>query len=241
MQRCYKYPPTPLSEHKVMCTAHGPFFARLRYYCFLSQITLCFSFGLKDKITVFTCFLSYKYSSFTLWAYLCWRHTYCQWPIIELTKNVSPKNKIAASHVVQIHTHVCFPPNTKWSTYHVAVPTENALALQRSIFRENHIKFRPSSATEKVSIICGTNNHVKSEILSNRQIDRHMHRPSTVTLAAHTRWGLTMTSLEGAKIFPYANYPICHKVLSTPVVPMLQYCCAAPETASYFYLHCSLW
>ena len=31
MQRCYKYPPTPLSEHKVMCTAHGPFFTRLRY------------------------------------------------------------------------------------------------------------------------------------------------------------------------------------------------------------------
>ena len=28
MQRCYKYLPTPLSEHKVMCTAH---FTRLRY------------------------------------------------------------------------------------------------------------------------------------------------------------------------------------------------------------------
>ena len=31
IQRCYKYPPTSLSEHKVMCTAHGPFFTRLRY------------------------------------------------------------------------------------------------------------------------------------------------------------------------------------------------------------------
>ena len=31
MQRCYKYPPTPLSEHKVMCIAHGPFFTRLQY------------------------------------------------------------------------------------------------------------------------------------------------------------------------------------------------------------------
>ena len=30
-QQCYKYPPTPLSKHKVMCTAHGPFFARLQY------------------------------------------------------------------------------------------------------------------------------------------------------------------------------------------------------------------
>ena len=29
MQLCYKYLPTALSEHKVMCTAHGPFFVRL--------------------------------------------------------------------------------------------------------------------------------------------------------------------------------------------------------------------
>ena len=118
------------------------------YYCSLSQITLCFSFGSKDKITAFTCLLSYRYSSFTLQAYLCWRHTYCQWPIIELTKNVSPKNKMAASHVVksskfkvQIHTHACFPWSKKWLTYHVAIPTGNALASQRSIFRENRLNF----------------------------------------------------------------------------------------------------
>ena len=49
------------------------------------------------------------YNSFTLRVpYLRWRHTYCQWSIIELTKNVSPKNKIAASHMVQIHTHARF-------------------------------------------------------------------------------------------------------------------------------------
>ena len=42
----------------------------------------------------------------------------------------------------------------KWPTYHVAVPTGNALASQRSIFRENRLKFRPSSAAEKVSIVC---------------------------------------------------------------------------------------
>ena len=30
---------------------------------------------------------------------------YCQWTIIELAKNVSPKNKMTASHAVQIHTH----------------------------------------------------------------------------------------------------------------------------------------
>ena len=38
---------------------------------FLSQITLCFSFESKDKITAFTCLPSYRYSSFTLRAYLC--------------------------------------------------------------------------------------------------------------------------------------------------------------------------
>ena len=32
MQQCYKYPPTPLSEYKVMCTAHEPFFLRLLVY-----------------------------------------------------------------------------------------------------------------------------------------------------------------------------------------------------------------
>ena len=53
--------------------------------------------------------INYRYSSFTLRAYLCWRHTYCKWPIIELAKNVSPKNKMAASHAVQIDTHARFP------------------------------------------------------------------------------------------------------------------------------------
>ena len=71
------------------------------------------------------------YNSFTLRVpYLRWRHTYCQWSIIELAKNVSPKNKIAASHMVQIHTHARFPRSKKWPTYHAAVPTRNALASQ---------------------------------------------------------------------------------------------------------------
>ena len=90
------------------------FYCSHTFHSFLSQITLCFSFGSKDMITVFTCLPSY---SFTLWACLCWRHTYCQWPIIELAMNVSPKNKTAASHVVQIYTHVCFPRSKKWPTY----------------------------------------------------------------------------------------------------------------------------
>ena len=72
------------------------------------------------------------------------------------------QNKMAASNVVQIHTHA-----KKWPTYHVAMPTGNALASQRSNFRENR-NFRPSSAAEKVSSVFGTNNRVKSEMLSNR-------------------------------------------------------------------------
>ena len=43
-------------------------------------------------------------------------HTHCQCPIIELAKNVSPKNKTAASYVVQIRTHVRFPRSKKWPT-----------------------------------------------------------------------------------------------------------------------------
>ena len=39
-------------------------------------------------------------------------------------------------------------------------------------FQRKSLKsFRPSSAAEKVSIVCGTNNHVKSEMLSNRHTD----------------------------------------------------------------------
>ena len=51
-----------------------------------------------------------------------------------------PKNKMAASYVVQIHMHARFPRSKKWPTYHVPVPTGNALALQQSIFRENRLK-----------------------------------------------------------------------------------------------------
>ena len=58
-------------------------------------------------------------------------------------KECLSQEQIAASHVVQIHTHARFPRSKKWPTYHVglAVPTGNALASQRSIFRENRLKF----------------------------------------------------------------------------------------------------
>lgn len=55
-------------------------FHTIWFYCsrafrsFHSQITLCF--WSKDMIRAFTCLPSYRYSSFTLWAYLCWGHTY---------------------------------------------------------------------------------------------------------------------------------------------------------------------
>ena len=48
---------------------------------------------------------------------------------------------MAASHVIQIHMHARFLQSKKWLTYHVAVQTGNALALQRSIFKENRLKF----------------------------------------------------------------------------------------------------
>ena len=67
---------------------------------------------------------------------------------------------------------VCACVCEKWPTYHVAVLTGNAVASQQSVFRENR---RPSSAAKKVSIICGTNNYVKSEMLS----DRHTHTGTT--------------------------------------------------------------
>ena len=34
------------------------------------------------------------------------------------------QNKMAASNVVQIHTHVRFPQSKKWPTYHVAYQQE---------------------------------------------------------------------------------------------------------------------
>ena len=61
-------------------------FHTIWFYCshsFLLQIILCFSFGSKDMITC----LLYAAGIFLLEAYL---QSYCQWPIIELTKNVSP-------------------------------------------------------------------------------------------------------------------------------------------------------
>ena len=85
--------------------------ALIHFHSFLSQITLCFSFGSKDMITAFHVFrltpgTAALHCEHT---FVGSRHTYCQWPIIELAMNVSPENKTAASHVIQIHTHAHFP------------------------------------------------------------------------------------------------------------------------------------
>ena len=50
------------------------------------------------------------------------------------------QEQMATSHVVQIGMHAHFPRSKKWLTYRVAVPTGNAPALQRSIFRVNRLK-----------------------------------------------------------------------------------------------------
>ena len=91
----------------------------------------------------------------------------------------------------------------KWPTYRVAACCTNR---KRSSFATKHFqrkffKIRSSSAAKKVtSIICGTNKHVKNEMLSNKHTHTHRHthtdthtqthRPSTVTLAAHAHRGL---------------------------------------------------
>ena len=103
------------------------------FHSFLSQITLCFSFGSKDMITAFTCLPSHKHSSFTLRAYLCWRHIYCQWPIIELAMNVSPP-LATWSRFIRMRV---FRGVKKRPTYRVAVCRTNR---KRSGFATKHFQ-----------------------------------------------------------------------------------------------------
>ena len=111
------------------------------FHSFLSQITLRISFGSKHMITAFTCPPSYKS--------LHCGHTFVEGILtVRLSANensqrtsLSSENKMAAIHLVQIHTHARFPWSKKWPTRHVAVPTGNAQASQQSIFRENCLKF----------------------------------------------------------------------------------------------------
>ena len=63
---------------------------------FLADFTLSDSTAFIRFITEFTCLPSYRHSSFTLWAYLCWRNTYCQWPIMELARTVKEHQKFVS-------------------------------------------------------------------------------------------------------------------------------------------------
>ena len=64
---------------QALCNLSSAFLADFTFwfYCshtflsFLSQNTLCFSFGSKNMIPAFTCLPSYRYISFALRAYLC--------------------------------------------------------------------------------------------------------------------------------------------------------------------------
>ena len=98
------------------------------------------------------------------------------------------QEQMAASHVVQIHTHARFPRSKKWPTYHVAIPTGKALASQRSIFRVN-LELHPP--------LRGLVPFVAQIIMLKVRCwvtDTHMntqpHRSSTVALAAHACRGL---------------------------------------------------
>ena len=90
----------------------------LRYLCNLALAFLA-DFTAFIRFIVFSCIKRHDHSvhmssvlhvqQFYTAGTPFWRHklTYCQWPIIELTMNVSPKNKTAASHVAQNHIRVC--------------------------------------------------------------------------------------------------------------------------------------
>ena len=116
-------------------------------------------------ITAFTCLPSYRHSSFNLRAYLCWRHIYCQWPVIELAMNVSPPLP-TWSRFIRMRV---FCGVKKRPTYCVAICRTNR---KRSSFATNHFQRKLLKIFDLYppprSIVCGTNKHVKSEVLSNR-------------------------------------------------------------------------
>ena len=110
--------------------------ALIRFIAFSRKLaTLCISFGSKDMITVFTCLPSYRYSSFILQAYICWRHTYngtykerlpwTKWPLVTWSRFI----RMRVFHGVKNGRLI------------IAVPTGNAQASQQSFFRENCLKF----------------------------------------------------------------------------------------------------
>ena len=111
-----------------------------------SQITLCFLFGSKDKITVFTCLPSCT-------ALHC-RHTF-------VGGILTAKNTMAASHVVQIHTHARFLQSKKWMPLCTKkqvraaayILTWNAL-IQYSPQFEHELKSEPKNKDTSTHSVC---------------------------------------------------------------------------------------
>ena len=110
--------------------------ALIRFIAFSRKLaTLCISFGSKDMITAFTCLLSYGYSSFMLWAYICWRHTYNETHKERLSRTKWPLATWSRFIYMRVFRGV------KKGRLIIAVPSGNALASQQSFFRENHLQF----------------------------------------------------------------------------------------------------
>ena len=97
-----------------------------------------------------------------------------------------------------------------------------ALALQRSVFRENCSKFLTFIARSVGGILCETKEHSRSEMKSNRQTDTHKN-PTTVTLAAHARQGL-MTPSDSFKIILYGNITVYWQCILSSLTSVWQCC-----------------
>ena len=198
------------------------------FHSFLLQITLCFSFGTKDMITAFTCLPSYRYHSFILWAYLCWRHTYCERPIIELAMNVSLPLAMwsrfihmlvfrGVKKMANLYRTVC-----RTNRKHSSFITKHFQRKSRKIF-DLHLPLR-----RLVSFVARINTwKVRCWVT-----DTQTHRPSTVTLAAHARRGLTiLEDTNEPKVAYMANTEVRHTLRCTNLqlcqhsICFVSFCC----------------
>ena len=93
----------------------------------------------------------------------------------------------ACAWVVCVRTHMRV---VKMAAIARTLRTENALALQRSSFRENPTYFLTSVRRWVCELVFDAIYHWRSEFSHNRQTDRQTNTTTTVTLAAHARRGL---------------------------------------------------
>ena len=83
-----------------LCNLSLAFLAALIRFIPFANYTLIFVWIERQDHSIHMSSVLQVQQLYTLWAYLCWRHNYCQWPIIKLAKKVSPKNKMAANHSI---------------------------------------------------------------------------------------------------------------------------------------------